>query len=180
VERPLPTAARLIKGDQPTGRFPGAGDPEFVAWCREFLVFQITTMRPSVVATIGADARRFLSRLSRDLASWRNAPSMTVAEAEIAGHRFSAVSLAHPSMYPASARRRQFDGAQGIDADAAIRRFPSERRRVPGQVSAAKVGDEPPMVDSERPRIMGACSARMSWSLGERRSAVMACGRSRP
>ncbi|MEA2705024.1 MAG: uracil-DNA glycosylase [Actinomycetota bacterium] len=54
----------LKAGDEPTGRFPGAGDSEFRAWCRSFLEDQIELMRPRVVATLGNDARRFVAALA--------------------------------------------------------------------------------------------------------------------
>lgn len=40
----------LKAGDDPRGRFPGAGDPEFRIWCRRFLEEQIAVMGPAVVA----------------------------------------------------------------------------------------------------------------------------------
>ena len=117
----------LIEGDKPTGRFPGASDPEFSTWCEDFLRLQIGTMKPAVVATIGADARKFMSRLSPDLSAWRRAPSTAVHEAVIDGHPLQAVALAHPSMYPASARSRRFEEKQGVAADAALLRSAHDR-----------------------------------------------------
>ncbi len=92
------------------------------AWCKDFLRFQIATMKPLAVVTIGADARCFLARLTPDLSAWSSAPSPTVHEADIESHRVAAVALAHPSMYPASARHRSFGGEHGIAADAALLR----------------------------------------------------------
>jgi hypothetical protein len=112
----------LIEGDRPVGRFPGASDEVFSAWCEEFLRHQMATMRPSVIAAIGADARRFMSRLAPDFAGWKQGPSVAVLEVDLEGHTVAAVALAHPSMYPGSARNRQFGGEQGVAADAALLR----------------------------------------------------------
>jgi hypothetical protein len=79
-------------------------------------------MKPTVIATIGAEARRFLSRLSSELHAWRREPSTSVTQAEIEGHAFAGIALAHPSMYPASARNRSFQGSRGGAADAALLR----------------------------------------------------------
>jgi Uracil DNA glycosylase superfamily len=117
----------LIEGDKPTGKFPGASDATFSEWCESFLRFQITVMQPTVIATIGADARRFMGRLTPELNAWTSRPSMSITPAEIAGHKFSAVALAHPSMYPASARSRVFGEARGVDADAALLRAAHKR-----------------------------------------------------
>jgi hypothetical protein len=112
----------LIEGDTPTGRFPGASDRDFSAWCERFLRLQVATMKPAVVATIGADARRFLSRFTPDLHAWKDRSSIAVHKAEIDGHTVAAVALAHPSMYPASAHNRVFNGEHGVAADAALLR----------------------------------------------------------
>ena len=110
----------LIEGDKPTGRFPGASDSDFSAWCEDFLRLQIATMKPAVLATIGADARRFVAQLTPDLREWKRGSSQAVHDAEIDGHSLAAVALAHPSMYPASAHNRRFNGAQGVAAEAAL------------------------------------------------------------
>ncbi len=60
----------LKAGDDPTGRFPGADDPEFRAWRRNFLEEQITVMQPRAVATIGSDARRLVAGMAPELADW--------------------------------------------------------------------------------------------------------------
>jgi hypothetical protein len=109
----------LVAGNKPTGRFPGALDAQFSAWCERFLRMQISTMQPTVIATIGADARRFFGRLTADLAEWQRGPSQVVSRAEIDGLAFAGVALAHPSMYPASAQARSFGGEHGVAADAA-------------------------------------------------------------
>jgi uracil-DNA glycosylase len=112
----------LVVGEKPTGPFPGARDARFSSWCQEFLRSQIATMKPAVVVTIGGDARRFLGRLTGDLAGWSRASSMTIHHAEIDERSVKCVALAHPSMYPASARQRSFQGQHGVAADAALLR----------------------------------------------------------
>ncbi len=110
----------LIEKGGPTGRFPGESDPTFVAWCEGFLRLQIDRMRPSVLVALGAPARRFCARLSPDLAVWSRRSNINVAAVTIDGHRCRAVALAHPSMYPVSARLRSYDGEVGVAADAAL------------------------------------------------------------
>ena len=110
----------LIEGDKPTGGFPGASDTDFSAWCEDFLRLQIATIKPAVLATIGAEARRFVARLTPDLPEWIHGSSQAVHDIEIDGHSLAAVALAHPSMYPASAHNRRFNDEQGVAAEAAL------------------------------------------------------------
>jgi uracil-DNA glycosylase len=112
----------LIAGEKPTGRFPGAGDVEFSEWCADFLRLQIEAMQPSVLVTIGADARRFIGGMTPDLGEWRKTSSLRVHQARIGDHSFAGIALAHPSLYPASARGRVFEVEVGVAADAALLR----------------------------------------------------------
>lgn len=113
----------LVAGQKAVGRFPGADSPQFVAWCRDFLLYQIAVMRPSALITLGADARRFVGELSTDLGAWRaRRADPIVNRARIEGHQLVAVALAHPSMYPVSAASRRFDGQRGMAAEVALLR----------------------------------------------------------
>lgn len=110
----------LKAGDDPEGPFPGARDETFSSWCAGFLALQVTTMRPAVVATIGAPARRFLTRLDPELAIWARSTTDHLTRATIRGVRVSVVGLAHPSRHPLSARSRRYGDATGVGADAAL------------------------------------------------------------
>jgi len=87
----------LKAGDNPTGRFPGATDPTFRAWCRGFLEEQIAVMRPRVVASLGTDARQFLATMAPELAAWapRPNPPPDVVGTNLGGVNTTAVALLH-------------------------------------------------------------------------------------
>lgn len=112
----------LKAGDDPRGRFPGAGDPEFRIWCRRFLEEQIAVMGPAVVATLGSDARRFVASMAPELAEWATSrnPPPAVARALLGGHRTAVVPLLHPSGYYGSLGRRSYGGFAGLEAEAAL------------------------------------------------------------
>lgn len=114
----------LKAGDNPTGRFPGADNPEFRAWCQDFLEEQIRQMRPRVVATLGSDARRFVALMAPELASWATArnPPPCVGRATLGGWQTAAVSLLHPSGHHGSLGRRRFGDLTGLEAEAALLR----------------------------------------------------------
>ena len=79
-------------------------------------------MQPSVVATLGSDARRFMVAMSPDLVAWQGAsnPEPTVVEARLAGARVAAVPLLHPSGHHASLARRRYQDFTGIKAEAVL------------------------------------------------------------
>lgn len=51
----------LKKGAQARGRFPGARDKKFAAWCEGFLQFQVEAMNPRLIVTLGRPAEHFVS-----------------------------------------------------------------------------------------------------------------------
>jgi len=114
----------LKAGNKPRGTFPGAADPAFSAWCRNFLGEQIAVMRPAVVATLGTDARRFLATMAPELAAWapRPNPPPGVVRALLGGVTTTAVALLHPSGYYGSLGRRRYGKFCGLDAEAALLR----------------------------------------------------------
>jgi len=114
----------LKAGDDPTGRFPGADDPEFRLWCRGFLEEQVSVMKPRTVATLGTGARRFLSTMAPELDVWTAArnPTPGVVRAHLGDHEFAAVALLHPSGYHGSLGRRRYGDRTGLEAEAALLR----------------------------------------------------------
>lgn len=114
----------LKAGDEPTGTFPGAADQTFSAWCQEFLEEQMATMRPSVVASLGSDARQFLAMMAPELAAWapRPNPPPGVVRTLLGGVSTTAVALLHPSGYHGSLGRRRYGDFSGLDAEAALLR----------------------------------------------------------
>ena len=112
----------LKAGDEPRGTFPGAADPAFSAWCREFLEEQMAVMRPSVVATLGTDVRQFLATMAPELAAWAPRPNRppSVVRAPLGSVTTTAVALLHPSGYYGSLGRRRYGDFSGLDAEAAL------------------------------------------------------------
>jgi hypothetical protein len=98
----------LIAGDKPTGSFPGARSQNFTDWCRGFLQSQVELMRPRAMVFLGKPARDFVG-LGRGLGS------VTFGEMVV-----PAVGLAHPSMYPASARNSRYGEQVGVGAEVAL------------------------------------------------------------
>lgn len=114
----------LKVGEDPTGRFPGSGDPDFRAWCRRFLEEQVEVMRPRAIATLGSDARRFMATMAPELIGWsatRNPPP-TVVGVTMAGHHISVTALLHPSGYRGSLGRRAYRQRVGLAAEALLLR----------------------------------------------------------
>lgn len=112
----------LKAGAQATGRYPGAHDPEFRAWCQRFLEEQISVTRPSVIATLGTDARRFVAAMSPDLVGWRAGRNSepTVVATKLADVHVATVPLRHPSGYHASLARARYRDFTGIEAEAGL------------------------------------------------------------
>ncbi|HEV2360429.1 MAG TPA: uracil-DNA glycosylase family protein [Acidimicrobiales bacterium] len=83
----------LIAGAKPTGKFPGAADPDFVSWCTSFLERQMAKMEPRGVVMLGAEVRNFFKA------------SQGVGQMTWRGHELPYAALVHPSMHPANAAR---------------------------------------------------------------------------
>lgn len=61
-----------LKNDGKGCRGPMSEDPTYRRKCREFLKFQLETLRPSVVITLGEDAKDLLYQVApNDVKSWR-------------------------------------------------------------------------------------------------------------
>lgn len=123
----------LRAGSAATGRFPGAGNPQFVAHCKEFLLEQLRVQRPSLVLLLGAHVPPVIGEMSPDLASWTTAkgfrhldavgPVKTKVSFEgLTGLRTTVVALLHPSLRHASLRHRSYKGTFGEAAEWAMLR----------------------------------------------------------
>ena len=130
----------LRAGKATTGPFPGAGDPEFVAHCLEFLREQLAAQRPSLVITLGVNVPPLLARLSDDLSGWAENVGIKPLDSGgpvRTGVRFggipsfgtTVVALLHPSMRHASIRLRRYRGLAGDDAEVAMLRDALEAQR---------------------------------------------------
>jgi Uracil DNA glycosylase superfamily len=98
----------LKAGGEARGRFPGADDPSFCAWCAAFLDEQIQLMRPRAIVTLGdAAAQEFGLQRGR------------IESKRRAGVTFKAAALMHPSsgwLY----RKRDSTTDRWIDQEARI------------------------------------------------------------
>jgi hypothetical protein len=118
----------LRAGDATTGPFPGASDPNFVTYCRHFLVRQLQAQRPSLVVTLGTHVPEFLAPLSPELAPWGSGHGLKGLDAagpvrvgvtfpDVPGLCSVAVALTHPSLRVANVRHRRYRGRMGAPAE---------------------------------------------------------------
>jgi hypothetical protein len=118
----------LRQGDATTGRFPGANDEVFVAFCERFLIEQLRALRPSLIITLGINVPPLLGRVVPELADWaggrglrfldsvgpvRRAVALSVDPLATA----NVVALTHPSLRHASIRHRHYADRRGHEAE---------------------------------------------------------------
>ena len=118
----------LIAGSGSTGKFPGAGDPTFVAHCKQFLVRQLQTQRPSLLVTLGIEVPPVVGQLSPQLAPWATGRGLQhldgvgpvqakVTFSGIGNYSTTAVALTHPCQRNANVGHRRYLGAVGHQAE---------------------------------------------------------------
>jgi hypothetical protein len=118
----------LRAGSANTGRFPGAGDPTFVAHCKQFLVHQLQTQRPSLLVTLGIEVPPVVGQLSPQLAPWAAGRGLQyldgvgpvqakVTFSGIGNYSTTAVALTHPCQRNANVGHRRYLGAVGHQAE---------------------------------------------------------------
>ncbi|CAN7734688.1 hypothetical protein LJR130_006306 [Variovorax sp. LjRoot130] len=118
----------LRAGAATTGTFPGARDPEFVAYCRRFLVRQLEVQRPSLIVTLGIHSPVMLAPLSHDLTSWGEGMGLkhldrvgpvrpNVRISALPDFQTVVVALVHPSMRHACVRHRRYGEFAGAEAE---------------------------------------------------------------
>lgn len=116
----------LRKTDSMTGKFPGFKDQGFVTRNIEFLLFQIDTIKPNLIITLGKYSAELVSKLSDDLNSWRynNAlrePDIGLKkDVKINGNIFTCVALEHSSMRNTNVKRRRYKGFIGNEAEVSM------------------------------------------------------------
>jgi hypothetical protein len=121
----------LREGAATTGPFPGRHAPDFVAFCRRFLLRQLAVQRPRLILTLGIHAPHVLAPLSPELAAWRDRQGLKVLDtagpvqgpvrfAGLAGFHTTVVALTHPCLRPAAVRHRRFAGFSGAAAERAM------------------------------------------------------------
>ena len=118
----------LRAGRATTGEFPGARNADFVAFCEDFLLSQISVQRLSLIITLGIKAPEILGALSDQLDAWSIGHGLkhldqvgpvrsNVRFKSIPQFSTIAVVLTHPSQRGASVRHRQYKGLTGATAE---------------------------------------------------------------
>jgi uracil-DNA glycosylase len=113
----------LRKTDSMTGKFPGFKDQEYVSRNIGFLLFQIDTIKPKLIITLGKYSAELVSKLSDDLNSWRNNKALREPDiglkkdVEINGNILTCVALEHPSMRMSNVKRRRYKDFVGNEAE---------------------------------------------------------------
>jgi uracil-DNA glycosylase len=118
----------LRKGTKTTGVFPGAANKEFDAHCKNFLLTQISTQRPSLIVTLGVYAPTILGSLSKQLIQWaahrgfkkldESGPVKTEVQfPEIQQYSTTVAALTHPSLRGPNLGRRKYRGVVGDAAE---------------------------------------------------------------
>ena len=75
------------------GAFSGARDPEFVRWCRNFLLKQLRLIQPRLIFTLGVHVPGFLASLSPELqSSWSDVTRLRTLDER-------GVALVYPSTF---------------------------------------------------------------------------------
>lgn len=131
----------LRAGRATTGVFPGTSNEAFVQHCKNFLLLQLDTQRPSLVITLGVTAPWILGSLSPQLSAWAeqrglrnlndaNAVHTGVSFKGLADFSTTVVALIHPSQRAANLRHRTFNGQRGDEAEMTMLRTAKERAGV--------------------------------------------------
>jgi hypothetical protein len=123
----------LRAGRATTGKFPAAGNADFVAHCRRFFLKQFRAQRPSLVLTLGIYTPHAIAALAPRLSGWAVSPGLkrlddagpvqrAVEFDGAPGIATTVVALTHPSLRPASVRHRRYQGQAGNQAELAMLR----------------------------------------------------------
>jgi Uracil-DNA glycosylase len=106
-----------------TGTFPGSRDKAFVNRNLEFLRFQIETIQPKIIITLGMPPASLLSNISSDLVKWKDGKAFSIADNGIVFNTHfdnincTCIALEHPSMRNSNVKRRSYRDFTGNDAE---------------------------------------------------------------
>ncbi len=110
----------LRMSESSVGRFPGAKDKAFVKRNLEFLSYQIESIKPQVIITLGRPASEMLSKLSEDLLlDWENGKALSIPhngikyDVHIKSSKITCVALEHTSMRNSNVKRRRYKNNEG-------------------------------------------------------------------
>lgn len=128
----------LRSGTKTTGKFPGAGDPPFVAHCERFFLRQLDAQRPALIITLGVHVPKAISGLSEELGDWSAVTNLKELDARpvrsgvtfrgMPSYQTTIVALTHPSQRGLNVRRRRYCGIAGADAEVAMLRQAIQHR----------------------------------------------------
>ena len=122
----------LRAGNRAMGTFAGARDPDFVRWCRSFLLEQIRLMQPRLILTLGINVPRFLAPLSPELQQvWSEVTEFCMLDKQkvalvypttfLGGpHPVAVVALTHPAYRRLNVKSRCYENQQGDEAEHAL------------------------------------------------------------
>lgn len=117
------------------GEFPGFKDKGFVDRNVEFLSFQIETIKPHVIITLGKYTAEMLTYLpGTDLKVWskwkalREANNGIKFEAKLNNHTCTCIALEHPSMRNSNVKRRVYGDYCGHEAEVEMLREIAKER----------------------------------------------------
>lgn len=106
-----------------TGPFPGSKDKAFVKRNLDFLRFQIETIRPKIIITLGMPPASLLSNISSDLEKWKDDKAFSIANygivfnAHFDNINCTCIALEHPSMRNSNVKRRIYGAYAGNSAE---------------------------------------------------------------
>jgi hypothetical protein len=114
----------LRETESMVGKFPGFKDKKFVERNLEFLKFQIQTIRPKIIITLGIYAVNMISRLSKvDLKSWnlgktfKSIDEYIKFEVNFESIQCTCIALVHPSMRHLNIKNIRYNEYIGNDAE---------------------------------------------------------------
>lgn len=102
------------------GTFPGIKNKYFVKRNVDFLAFQIKTIHPSIIITLGRPASEMMAKLSPDqLSVWEKGKALSmpnngfIKNNSVFGRTIHCVALEHPSMRNSNVKRRRYKNQDG-------------------------------------------------------------------
>lgn len=105
-------------------KFPGAKNKNFVNWNLDFLLFQIETIKPKLIITLGRPASEMVAKLSRpDLDGWDKGKALSSPDngyktyISFNGYVCRCVALEHTSMRNSNVKRRVYGIHKGHEAE---------------------------------------------------------------
>jgi hypothetical protein len=123
----------LMKTESNVGIFPGSKSEVFKKQCIEFLEYQISVQRPSIILTLGRFVPSLIARLSKELSEWLTVQNVAQLDLNnkqiISGANFcdgnvvsTVIALTHPAQRHLNVGRRKYRSITGNEAEIAMLR----------------------------------------------------------